>query len=72
MTIKVELVSRTQLNVDGIVGFMERKVVRYGTGAAVICPKEFLGRKAYLVITKDIWEEEDAPEVGRFRRARAL
>ena len=72
MARKVELVARTQLKVDGIVGFMERKVVRYGTGAAVICPKEFLGRKAYLVVTRDMWEEGDAPEVGRSGRAREL
>lgn len=66
---KVEFVTRTQLKVEGIVGFMKRKVVRYGTGAAVICPKEFLGRTAYLVITKERWEEEDIAEAGKSRRA---
>lgn len=54
---KVEFVTRTQLKVDGTVGFMRRRIVRYGTGAAVICPKEFLGRTAYLVITKERWQE---------------
>jgi len=54
---KVEFVSKTELKVEGIVGFMRRRVVRYGTGAAVICPKEFLGRTVYLVITREKWSE---------------
>lgn len=48
---------------------MKRKVVRYGTGAAVICPKEFLGRTAYLVITNEKWEDDGAVVVDRKRRA---
>lgn len=67
---KVAFVAKTQLKVEGIVGFVERKVVPYGTGAAVICPKEFLGRKAYLVITKERWRE-GASEARRSGRARA-
>jgi putative transposon-encoded protein len=63
---KVEFVPKTKLEVDGIVGFMKRKVVRYGTGAAVICPKEFLGRTAYLVITRETWgEKKEGAEASR-------
>ncbi|MEW5897348.1 MAG: DUF2080 family transposase-associated protein [Nanoarchaeota archaeon] len=29
---------------------MEKTVTKFGTGAKVDCPKEYLGRKAYLVI----------------------
>ena len=57
MVRKVEFVAKTELKVEGIVGFMRRKVVPYGTGAAVICPKEFLGKTAYLVVTREKWSE---------------
>ena len=33
-----------------------------GTGAKVTCPKEFLGKTAYLVITNERWKEEEAPD----------
>ena len=32
---------------------MERVVTKFGSGAKVDCPKEFLGKKAYLIIEKD-------------------
>ena len=31
----------------------ERKVTKFGSGAKVDCPKEFLGRRVYLIITRD-------------------
>jgi putative transposon-encoded protein len=65
---KVEFVARTELRVEGIIGFMRRKVSRYGTGAMVICPKEFLGRTAYLVITRERWEDVDEVGEKRIRR----
>ncbi|MGA9839499.1 MAG: DUF2080 family transposase-associated protein [Thermoplasmata archaeon] len=53
---KLEL--RTRLNVEGIVGFVRRPVVPHGTGAKVTCPREYLGKTAYLVITDEDWPEE--------------
>jgi putative transposon-encoded protein len=32
--------------------FDEKKVTPFGTGAKVDCPKEYLGRKVYLVIKR--------------------
>jgi len=29
---------------------IEKKVTRFGTGAKVDCPKEYLGRRVYLLI----------------------
>jgi putative transposon-encoded protein len=54
--VKLEL--RTRLNVEGIVGYIRRPVVPHGTGAKVTCPKEYLGKTAYLVITDEDWPEE--------------
>lgn len=38
---------------DGVIGFMKRTVTRFGTGAKVDCPKEYLGKKVYLVVVED-------------------
>ncbi len=47
------MVKRTKLTVSGIVGFMERVVTPFGSGAKVGCPKEFVGKKVYLIILDD-------------------
>jgi putative transposon-encoded protein len=54
----VLLERKTKLTVDRIVGFVRRPVVPHGTGAKVTCPKEFLGKTAYLVITDEDWVVE--------------
>jgi len=46
--VKVEKVA--SLRVRGISGFMKRKVTKFGTGAKVDCPKEYLGKTVYLVV----------------------
>lgn len=56
---KVKLEARSRLVVENIVGFMKRKVTPYGTGAKVTCPKEFLGKTAYLIITDEEWVEDE-------------
>jgi len=38
---------------EDIEGFIRKKVTAFGTGAKVDCPKEFIGRTAYLVIVKE-------------------
>jgi putative transposon-encoded protein len=57
MVRKVKLETTTRLVVEDIVGFMKRQVTPYGTGAKVTCPKEFLGKTVYLVITNERWKE---------------
>ena len=37
---------------DNIIGFFEKKVTPYGTGAKVDCTKEYLGHTAYVIIKK--------------------
>jgi len=34
-------------------GFFEKPVTKFGTGAKIDCPKEFLGKKAIVVICND-------------------
>ncbi len=50
---RVEVTKKTRLAVSGIEGFIKRTVTRFGNGAKVDCPKEYLGRPVYLVILKE-------------------
>ena len=61
MARKVKVETKTKLVVEDIVGFMKRQVTPYGTGAKVTCPKEFLGKTAYLVITNERWKKKEVP-----------
>jgi len=48
----IKLETATELKIKNIVGFLRRKVTKFGTSAKVDCPKEYLGKSVYLVITK--------------------
>jgi putative transposon-encoded protein len=37
---------------DEVIGFLERDVTPFGTSAKVDCPKKFIGKKVYIIITK--------------------
>jgi len=56
---KVNLVATNELTIKGITGYIKRKVTPHGTGAKVTCPKEYLGKTAYLIITDQEWEEAE-------------
>jgi putative transposon-encoded protein len=48
---KVKFHATTELKLNGITGFIKRRVTPHGTEAKVTCPKEYLGKTVYLVIT---------------------
>ena len=48
---RVELERKTELKVRDVVGFMIKKVTPFGTGAKVDCPKEYIGKEVYLIVT---------------------
>jgi len=50
---KVDFQPATRIEVTGVIGFMKRQVTAYGTGAKVTCPKEYLGKTVYLVVTDE-------------------
>lgn len=50
---KIITTKKTKLNITGIECFLKRKVTKFGTGAKVDCPKEFLGKEVYLVIIEN-------------------
>ena len=47
---KIKMREQTEIKVSGIIGFIEKKVTSFGTGAKVDCPKEYLGKRVYLII----------------------
>ena len=42
----------TRVAVEGVEGFFEKTVTRFGTGAKVDCPKQYLGRAVYVIVRK--------------------
>ena len=47
---KVKIEKAAEVNIKGITGFVKRKVTKFGTGAKVDCPKEYLDKTVYLVM----------------------
>ena len=46
----IKLKTKSELKIKNMVGFLKRKVTKFGTSAKVDCPKEYLGKTVYLVI----------------------
>jgi len=38
---------------EGVIGFFQKTVTRFGTGAKIDCPKEYLGKTVYVVVRED-------------------
>ncbi|OWP56282.1 MAG: hypothetical protein B2I17_06785 [Thermoplasmatales archaeon B_DKE] len=50
---RVQVKETNEITVLNIEAYMERTVTKFGSGAKVDCPKEYLGKKVYLIIKKD-------------------
>lgn len=37
---------------ENVIGFFQKTVTKFGTGAKVDCPKEYLGKTVYVVVCK--------------------
>lgn len=48
----VPVTETTRVAVEGVEGFFEKTVTRFGTGAKVDCPKQYLGRAVYVIVRK--------------------
>jgi putative transposon-encoded protein len=49
---KIRVEEATELTVRGVEGFFEKSVTKFGSGAKIDCPKQYLGRAVYVVIRK--------------------
>ena len=50
---KVNITTKNLRLAESVLVIMEKRVTPYGNGAKVDCVKEFIGRRAYIVIVKD-------------------
>ena len=50
---KVKLTRKSTLILKNIKGFIEREVKPFGTSARIDFPKEFIGKRVYVVIVNE-------------------
>ena len=49
---KIKTTLANEILVKNIRGYFERKVTKFGTGAKIDAPKEYIGKKVYVLIRK--------------------
>ena len=57
---RIKTTISNEINVKGIKGFFERRVTKFGTGAKIDAPKEYLGRKVIILVCDE--NEEHTPK----------
>ena len=50
---KVNIIKKSVLTLKGIKCFLEREVKPFGTSARIDFPKEFIGKKVYVIIVDE-------------------
>jgi len=50
---------------DSIVDFFEKEVTPHGTGAKIPCSSKYIGKKAYVIITKNEKEKKKSKKDNR-------
>ena len=50
---KIKTIISSEISVKNINGYFERKVNKFGTGAKIDAPKEYLGKKVIILVCKD-------------------
>ena len=49
----VKVIEKTTLTLKGIKCFLEREVKPFGTSARIDFPKEFIGKKVYVIVANE-------------------
>lgn len=49
---KIKTIVSNEIKVENITGYFEREVTKFGTGAKIDCPKEYLGEKVIVLVYK--------------------
>lgn len=49
---KIETIISNQIQVENIRGYFERTVTKFGTGAKIDCPKEYLDCEVIILVRK--------------------
>ena len=50
---RVKIIKRSTLTLKGIKCFLKREVKPFGTSARIDFPKEFIGKKVYVVVADE-------------------
>ena len=50
---KIKTIISNEVKIKNIKGYFERKINKFGTGAKIDAPKEYLGRKVIILVCKD-------------------
>jgi putative transposon-encoded protein len=50
---KVNIVNKTTLTLRGIKCFLEREVKPFGTSGRIDFPKEFIGKKVFVIVADE-------------------
>ncbi len=50
---KVKIIEKSILTLKGIKCFLEREVKPFGTSGRIDFPKEFIGKKVYVIVTNE-------------------
>ena len=50
---KILIYPKNEIKVKDIEGFFKKVVNSYGTGAKIDCPKVYLGKEVYVIVTKN-------------------
>ena len=49
---KVKFNQTNEIKIQNIQGYFEKEVTKFGTGAKIDCPKEYLGERVIIVVKK--------------------
>jgi len=50
---KVRIINKTTLTLKGIKCFLEREVKHFGTSGRIDFPKEFIGKKVFVIVADE-------------------
>ena len=50
---KIQIVKSNEITVTGITGYFEKEVTKFGTGAKIDIPKEYLGKKVFVLVSNN-------------------
>ncbi len=50
---RIEIEKGKLVLTEGVIGFFQKTVTKFGTGAKIDCPKEYLNNTVYVVVCED-------------------
>jgi len=50
---RIEIEKGKLVLTEDVIGFFQKTVTKFGTGAKIDCPKEYLNKTVYIVVCKD-------------------